>query len=179
MMSLTLTAQPLTVYSVKKISSVTLLTLSGKQKKLVTDKPTVFVFLSTDCPLCKNYARVLNTLKSDFPEIRFYGIFPGKTSLEAIKTYQKDYNAGFELLSDPSKKLTSYLHATTTPQAILINTAGNLLYTGLIDNWAFSLGKQRQVVTEHYLKTAIKQFLNKEPIETKSTKPIGCLINDI
>ena len=55
---------------------------------------------------------------------------------------------------------------------------GTITYSGLIDNWATSLGQKRLVITEKYLEQAIKDQLNGKQT-FKKTIPVGCLINDI
>ncbi|WP_449436223.1 hypothetical protein [Pedobacter steynii] len=55
---------------------------------------------------------------------------------------------------------------------------GAITYSGLIDNWASSLGQKRLVITEKYLEQAIKDLSDGKQT-FKKTIPVGCLINDI
>jgi hypothetical protein len=82
------------------------------------------------------------------------------------------------LFIDSDKKLTTYLHATVTPQVILLNDKGELKYKGAIDNWAVSLGKQRVTTTQNFLDDALQQSLSDKTVLTKRTKAVGCRIND-
>lgn len=164
----------------KKISHISLKDLSGKTVQIDGQKPTVFIMFSPECPLCRNYVPVLTDLQKTHPEIVFYAIFPGKAyAFDELNRFQKDYKPGFTLLLDQEKKLSTYLSATTTPECIFINELGVIAYRGLIDNWPSSLGQKRKVVTERYLATALEQTKIKQPIITKQTKPVGCLINDL
>jgi hypothetical protein len=75
--------------------------------------------------------------------------------------------------------LTRYLQATVTPQVVLIDSVGNLVYKGAIDDWIVGLGKKKEKITMHYAADAIKQYLQLMPVTVKSTKAYGCKINDL
>jgi thiol-disulfide isomerase/thioredoxin len=163
-----------------RLARLKLFTTDTKPYSLRLEKPAILIFLSPECPLSKNYAPVLNALQVKYPQVKFYGIFPGKSySDKEIRAFQEDYKIRFTLLKDPLKLLTQYVHATTTPQVVFLDRKGSVLYDGLINNWAVSLGQKRKIVTEHYLKDAIDQVLNNKPVFVKHTQPVGCLINDM
>jgi hypothetical protein len=107
-----------------------------------------------------------------------YGVVPGKSySAEEVKKFRNDYHVGFGLLLDRGMQLCRKLKATITPQAFLLSRKNEVLYSGLIDNWAASLGVQRTVVTEHYLADAIDASFRHLPVNPRKTRPVGCLIN--
>ena len=137
------------------------------------------VFLSPECPLCQNYTLVLNRLLDQYKgRLTLYGVIPGKAySTADLEKFRKDYSIRFELLVDKKFRLVRLLKASTTPQVFLLNRQNEILYAGLIDNWAASLGVQRTVVTEHYLAAAIDASLAHLPIAIRTTRPVGCLIN--
>jgi len=162
-----------------KINSIKLIDLGGKESRINLSKAVVFVFLSPECPLCKNYLPGLVKLHNANKSINFYGIIPGTSySLKEINELKNEYGINFDLLTDREKRLSKYLGATTTPEVFLINKMGAITYSGLIDNWATSLGQKRLVITEKYLEQAIKDQLNGKQT-FKKTIPVGCLINDI
>jgi ABC-type uncharacterized transport system ATPase subunit len=74
--------------------------------------------------------------------------------------------------------LTTYIKGTVTPEVILMNQQGEVIYRGAIDDWVSDLGKKKLVVSNEYLKTAIKQYLQNQTVSIKSVEPIGCLINE-
>ncbi|SDO08505.1 AhpC/TSA family protein [Pedobacter steynii] len=164
----------------KKMSGITLLNNAGKTETISQTRVIVLVFLSPECPLCRNYIQVLNTLQKKHTEVQIFGIFPGTAyTAKQINDFQKEYKVSFNLLIDRKKELTHYLKATTTPESILISKLGAIPYRGLIDNWASGLGQKRKVTTEKFLENAIEDVLNQRIPATSQTKPIGCLINDI
>ena len=165
--------------SVPKLTSIKLVNTSGKSQQINLNNAIIIVFLSPECPLCKNYLPGLVNLQKANKNISFYGVVPGKSySLKEIGQLAEEYKINFPLLNDRDKILSKFLKATTTPQVFLVNKLGGITYSGLIDNWAVSLGQQRVVVTEKYLEQAIKDLVNNKNT-FKETQPVGCLINDI
>jgi len=143
-------------------------------------KLKLFVFLSPECPLSINYTRTINEL-TDFykKEVSVYGIFPGTAySPQEIGNFKQKYKVNYSLVIDSSMSVTRFLHATVTPEAVLTDSNGNIVYSGAIDDWAQSLGKTRQKATRFYLKDAISQYLLSSVIIVSHTKAIGCKIND-
>jgi thiol-disulfide isomerase/thioredoxin len=140
----------------------------------------LFVFLSPECPLCKNYAPVLDSLQRLYNgSLRLIGIVPGKTySTTVIRAYASKYKIHFPLLIDPVKKLSGYLHAVATPEVILLTPQYELVYRGGIDNRVKQLGVKSWKATENYLSDAVSQYLQHTAVAVKRTKPIGCRIND-
>src|SRR5690242_16763853 len=126
----------------------------------------LFVFLSPECPLCQNYSNKLNNFSKQYAaNVMMYGIIPGKAySEDVIKKFIDEYNIQFPLLIDDDKKLTTYLHAVVTPQAILLNDKNQLVYKGAIDDWAVALGKQRVTTTKYYLRDALQQSLSHKTV---------------
>jgi len=162
-----------------RLNTIKLINLSGKESRINLDKPTVIVFLSPECPLCKNYLPNLVKLQNANSDINFYGVIPGTSyTLKDINALKNEYGINFDLLTDRNMQLSKYLSATTTPEVFLINKMGAITYSGLIDNWASSLGQKRLVITEKYLEKAIKDQLDGKQT-FKKTIPVGCLINDI
>ncbi|WP_426325651.1 redoxin domain-containing protein [Pedobacter sp. R-06] len=162
-----------------KINAIKLINLTGKESRINLNKTTVIVFLSPECPLCKNYLPGLVKLQNANKSINFYGVIPGTSySIKEINELKNEYGINFDLLTDKDKRLSKYLGATTTPEVFLINKMGAITYSGLIDNWSSSLGQKRLVITEKYLEQAIKDLSNGRQT-FKKTIPVGCLINDI
>lgn len=141
-------------------------------------KNIVYIFLSPECPLCKNYAPVLEALKEKYKDIQFYGIVSGKTfSAHQVAGYVKDYGITFPVLMDANKHIADMLHATVTPEALLMGENGKEYYRGLIDNWVTGLGAKRANITKKYLDQAISNLQQGSEL-ISSTTPIGCFISN-
>ena len=165
------------------ISSYKLIDTKENKTVAVTlsNKPlTLFVFLSPECPVCQGYTKTLNHLQEKYQQqVNLYGIVPGSAyTIQDVAAFEKEYNISFKLFIDTKQKLTRYLKATVTPQVVLLNRKGVLIYTGAIDDWVVSLGKKRLHVTEHYVQDAIDQSLLAATVKIKETSAVGCRIND-
>lgn len=154
----------------------------GKQTKTLSfvSRLHLFILLSPECPLCKNYSTVLSSIQKEFKaDLSVHGIVPGKAySAKEISKYANDYKIPFPIYIDPQKEFTNYIKGTVTPEVILMNKQGEVIYRGAIDDWVSELGKKKLVVSNEYLKNAIKQYLKNEPVSIKTVEPKGCLINE-
>lgn len=153
--------------------------LSYSLNSLKNNKASVIIFLSPDCPLCQNYALTIKQMQEEFEKqgIKFYGIFPGTWySVKDIKKFKSDYKLNINMLLDEKKALSHLLKATVTPEAVIINADGKIVYQGRIDNWMYAAGKKRTVITKHELKDALEDIVNNKVISITKTEPVGCLI---
>jgi len=173
------------VFSSRKLASIRLYNAgTHKTMYLSANEPgkrlSLFIFLSPECPLSQNYLPLFNSLSETYKnEVSFYGIIPGKAySGKVIREFASQYKTQFSLLVDSAKTLTGYLHATTTPEVILLDEKNVLVYKGAVDDLLTELGKRRVKVTNEYLKNAIVQSLRNETVAVKRTKAVGCRIND-
>ncbi len=164
-------------FELKKItdSNSTSFTLPRPAKPLV-----LFIFLSPECPLSKNYTLTLNQLFNQYEhQVQFYGCVSGSGfSYGEIKSFINTYKVLFPMLLDKNKRLTKYVAATVTPEVILLNGNGQTIYSGAIDDWIQELGKQKAKASKHYLQDAIVAGLNNKNVAVKKTIAYGCLIND-
>ncbi|WP_052266355.1 redoxin domain-containing protein [Pedobacter kyungheensis] len=143
-------------------------------------KNTVFVFLSPECPLCRNYIPELNRIKKTYTQYELVGVFPGKSySVKEVKAFVRDYKLTFAVVMDEKKLLTHLLKASVTPEVVLLDKKGGVAYSGLIDDKIIELGQQRQIVSKHFLTDAMEALEINKKAAVNNTKPIGCYINDI
>lgn len=139
----------------------------------------VFLFLSPECPLCENYSATIKTLRTEFEEgrVAFIGIFSGEWySKEEITTFLARYQPPVTPILDPTYQLQQLFSATVTPEVVVTNNQGEVLYQGKIDNWIVSLGKKRTVVNQYYLRDALQSLLDGQQPEIAKTEPVGCFI---
>lgn len=146
---------------------------------LAGNKGAVLLFLSPECPLCQNYSVAINEIRTNYSQkaIPFIGIISGNYyTAEEVNLFKAKYDLDMDIIFDSKFTISKFYNATTTPEAILIDEDGKLLYRGAIDNWAISLGKKRLEATEYYLISALDAFLSGTKINPKETKPVGCFI---
>ena len=120
--------------------------------------------MSPECPLSENYSKTINELSIEYANNNtfFYIVFPGKFyPRPQIEAFIEKYLLPSEMvIYDPDHLFKKYFSATITPEAFLTDVTGTILYRGAIDNWAITLGKQRQVITEHYVIDAVESSLD-------------------
>ncbi len=141
---------------------------------------TVYIFLGHQCPICQKYGHKLRTFHKQFEQqnIDLIGVVPLRdVGLLTIAEYASLYRFEFPVLSDKQRVLTDVFGATVTPEVVVVDNNGDLIYRGMIDNWFYALGKYRRVTTEYYLEDALSAYLEGNEIAVKETEPIGCFIN--
>jgi hypothetical protein len=164
-----LNSKNLSAVDQKKISKY----LKTADKELVS-----ILLLSTDCPISKNYINKIKGFISTYGEaISFFFYLTKNTSGFEKSLFAKEYEIDFELRIDRKNKLATLLGATVTPEILLIKKEeGKVLYQGAIDNWYYSLGKKRNVITSNYFEEAVKLSLNNQKVSIPYVQPVGCYI---
>lgn len=166
----------------EKLLSLRLGDTDGKEfvfTEIKNYRAAVFVFFSPQCPLSENYSRTVNSLARKFrsDSLLFLCVFPGNYySPQEINDFKRVYIPGLRALLDPEFELTPILHATVTPQAVIVAPQGDIKYSGAIDDWAYEPGATRQVISRHYLEDALQSVLAGKPVAIPETEPIGCII---
>lgn len=155
--------------------------LMGGQITPAVDFPgiQIYLFLSPECPLCKSYAPVLKSKAVKYASNKFYwiAVFPGTFYSPAeIKKYTQKYGLNFSAILDNEKEITQSLSATITPEVVVCNQNGKILYQGRIDNWAWSLSNKRAKITQHDLDDALTQIQSGLPVTNPKTTAVGCII---
>lgn len=162
------------VNTVKKVS---LETLKFIKKMGANTDLYVVIFLGTDCPISQKYGRTLRKFDSLYQnKITFFGIVPNNFSKKEIRNYRKEYDIPFQLIKDHNNAFAKEFQAKVTPEAFLFDENGVISYQGAIDNWFYSLGRNKLKPTEHYLKDAIEDIENGRAVKTPYVKAVGCFI---
>jgi hypothetical protein len=137
------------------------------------------LFLTTDCPLSNGYVPELNRINSIYAPrgIAFYAVQGDATVPdETVRKHVKDFGYAIPYLLDPKETLAALTGATTTPEAAVLSSSGELLYLGRIDNKLEDWGKQRVQMTEFDLRDALDAILSGKPVPHARTKALGCSI---
>jgi mono/diheme cytochrome c family protein len=143
--------------------------------QLRTAAATVFVFVSTECPLANAYAARLRELEETyFPKrVSFFLVNAHPTDTpEGMRTWARERNLTLPLVRDAGGALTDRLGAKRTPEAIVVNRDGEIVYRGRVDD-----NKDPKLARRGYLRDAIEATLTGKPVAAASV-PVadGCLI---
>lgn len=139
----------------------------------------VSVFLSTECPISQQYTRRLREIYEEFApkRLEFVAYFPLRTDdYRALGRFRREYPLPFPTQPDPKQRMARRFRATVTPEVVVQDANGFVVYQGAIDDWFVTLGKHRPEPTRHYLHDALVAILERQPIIPPKTDPIGCFI---
>src|SRR5580692_10031075 len=156
-----------------------MLDVQGERHDLVADESrgTVLVFLSSECPISRQYVPELNRLAKTASErkLAFYGIVSdaGVTRADARK-FVVEFHVAFPVLFDGSRELGALFGPDHVPQAFLVDSRGSLQYRGRIDDLYADVDKRRTEPTQRDLLAAIVAVAEGKPVATPRTEAIGC-----
>lgn len=143
------------------------------------NKAAVFIFLSPECPLCQSYTLTINNFQKKYQlqNIPFYCVFSGRLySQKEIADFKIKYKMQTVFIFDEENIISKQFGANVTPEAFVLSSQGNKIYSGSIDNWAYTVGSKRTIITEFYLRDALDAVIKNTPIKVKYVKAVGCLI---
>jgi hypothetical protein len=137
----------------------------------------VLVFMTTECPISREYVPELNRLAATAADkrVKFLGVLceEGLSRAKAVE-FDKQFDVAFPLLFDVSGEIAAALGPTHVPEAFVLDRGANVVYRGRIDDRYGDLGKKRPAPTTHELADAIDAVLAGKPIEVARTTPVGC-----
>jgi len=95
------------------------------------------------------------------------------TTPAANKAFAKQYRLPYLILDDRPGKVGRAYGAETTPHMYVINTRGNLVYEGAIDD--SPMGRKKEGVI-NYVDNALAELTAGKAVSTAKTKPYGCTV---
>jgi len=144
------------------------------------DKAQVLFFVATDCPVSNSYAPEIQRICKSYGEkgvacsLSYEDV---RVDVATVRTHLASYAyRDIPAAIDADRALADRLHASITPEEFVIDAHGKIRYQGRIDNLYSSLGRTRQVVTEHDLTNALDAVLSGRPVARTKTEAIGCFI---
>ena len=139
----------------------------------------ILVFMGTECPISQQYSLTLENIKQAYhsaDSLTFIALFPKNISQREAAAFLNNYSMTFRPWVDTDLTWARRLKATVTPEVFIVSKDLNILYQGAIDNWYKTLGENRQVVNEHYLKENLHALLQGKKPPFRKTKAVGCFI---
>jgi hypothetical protein len=111
-------------------------------------------------------------------KVNFKMVFPLPLSnYKTMQLFKKKYALdGFTSILDEDQSLSKKLGATVTPEAIIENEKGQIVYRGRINDAYYAPGRLRRVSYKNDLIDAIEAVLNHKPIDEPWPKAVGCYV---
>lgn len=92
---------------------------------------------------------------------------------DAKKAKEGEYKAASALLLDPDGKVGHLYGATNTPDMVIVDPEGKVVYTGAIDSIASPKTDDIAKAT-NYVQTGLDEALAGKPLSKSMSKPYGC-----
>ena len=184
--ALTVLVIPMMLYANEKpvkAPDFTLKNHDGKEVKLADYKGKIVVleWINHECPFVKyHYEKkpTMNELAKKYKEKKVVWLAIDSTNHQETKKnkeYAEKNKILHPILDDRSGKVGRAYKATNTPHMFIINTDGNIVYNGAIDN--APLGKvpeDKELV--NYVDKALKELTSGKTVSISKTKPYGCTV---
>ncbi|MFN8318525.1 MAG: thioredoxin-like domain-containing protein [Saprospiraceae bacterium] len=141
-------------------------------------RATAYIFMLEDCVICQSYTPLLNQLYENYHrDVEFILVFPNERSRrDSIEKFIQKYHLKLTYKTDHYKQLSHRYDVKVTPEVVIADSAGNVVYQGGLDDGYAGIGKKRKA-SQQYLKDALENYLAHKPIHPKTTTAIGCFIN--
>jgi hypothetical protein len=140
----------------------------------------VLFFISSDCPISNGYAPEIQKLCAEYTAkgVRCTLLYEdvGLERAAAAKHLEEYRYRGIPAAIDADRSISNYANATVTPEAVIVDSKGQIRYRGRINNFYADLGKPRQQITQHDLADALNAVLTGKPVPNPETKALGCYI---
>ena len=144
-------------------------------------KATVLLFTSSDCPISNRYAPEVQRLSGKFAPagVSFWLVYPNPSDTrDVIREHVKTFAYAMGALRDPQHALVKRVEVTVTPEAVVIDGRGRIVYRGRIDDRYVDISRQRPVATRHDLDEALTATIAGKPVAQPTTQAVGCYIAD-
>ncbi len=141
---------------------------------LRSNSNTVILTYSKDCPFCIRYTETIRKINKELP--KNFQLYLLKVLEDEEWDFQDQYLTTSNLLNNNKDVIISSYNLSVYPEVLILDSVGNMLYKGKIDNRAHETGIVKSVVTKEYLKTAITEISNGTNNYIKRTQSVGCFI---
>jgi mono/diheme cytochrome c family protein len=142
--------------------------------QIAKNKATLFVFVSTECPISNLYMPRLSEMARMYKD-RGVGLFVidsnPEDSLDSLRRYARERKLTFTVVKDNGTALADWLSAASTPEAVIVDSRGDVRYRGRIDD-----NQDRAKVIHNDAREALDALLAGKPIARPRTIAFGCAI---
>lgn len=158
------------------------LDLAGKTVPLVENERragTAFVFISTECPIARQYIPELNRIAASpaAEKVPLLGVLSDRSLSRAdAKKFVDEFKIEFRVIFDATGELADMFGPTHVPQAFVVNPNSEIVYRGRIDDLYAAIGKRRPEASTHDLLDAMTALGEGKKIEVAATETIGCTL---
>ena len=147
---------------------------------------TVWLFISTDCPICNNYQPELERLRARYTSlgVDFVGVYAEvPVSAAEVADHIHQFAVAYPTTVDADHAIRNRFGVRFVQEVVV--TAGGrgatvdpraLLYRGRIDDQYTERGSRRPSATAHDLNDALRDITHGKVPAARVTTPVGCVL---
>ncbi len=161
------------------LSELRMLDVRGGRHVLAANdtRGTAFVFLSSECPISRQYIPELNRLAKTAGDrkLAFYGVVSDSsvTRADAVNLVD-EFHVAFPVLFVASRELAGLFKPDHVPQAFVVDSQGGVQYAGRIDDLYADIDKRRTEPSRRDLLDAMTSVASGKAVSTPRTQAVGC-----
>ena len=142
-------------------------------------KYETLIFVTSDCPIARRFTPEIKRIMGDYRGVSTFMVVyeDENASLPKMKAHHREFGLECPLILDPSRRLAKQYEVKGVPCALVRNGQGKALYFGRIDDSYGSDFKWRPAKHQD-LRNALTDLQNGKSVRVKSTKVIGCALNN-
>lgn len=140
---------------------------------------TAYIFMAEECPVCNYLGKTLKRLSTNYAQdVKFVAVFPQRMSnFKTASLFKRKYDLPlFFIEIDHDQAITNKYNATITPEVVLVNNEGEVVYKGRVNNSYAAPGRMRHGKVTEDLELAILAAIVNKPVPKPWPNPIGCYI---
>ena len=141
-----------------------------------------FVFMKTQCPISNRVIPELNRLYAEFSSrgIEMYAVnADANVTRPTVALHRDEFGLQLPVLLTDAARIRKDLQPTHTPQAVVIDPDGRVLYSGAVDDRHVDVGRGSRTVRREWLGEALAAIATGRPVKVAQTEPVGCLLEPI
>lgn len=140
-------------------------------------RAVVLMIAGNGCPIVRQNAAKLKTLRDQFPKVRFWMLNPNAQDDRAtILAEANEFDISLPILKDETQMVARSLGVERTAEVIAIDTKNwSVFYRGALDDQMVQ-GAVKAAVREPHLENALRAFLEGKKTPVARTTAAGCLV---
>ena len=148
-------------------------------------RATVFLFISTDCPICNGYQPEIERLRARYAPlgIDFVGVYAEvPLARDEVDAHVRDFGIRYPVRIDADMSLRRRFRVTVVPEVVVAAGAAAegaaVLYRGRIDDQWPERGSRRPTAQVHDLQDALDAIAGDRAPRVARTTPVGCVLGN-
>ena len=143
------------------------------------EKLQVYIFLAEECPISIYMTGSLKKTAEELGSaVDFFAVFPNsRSNYKTMGVFVDEHELDqFQRILDEDQSVSKKLGATVTPEAVITNSSGQVLYRGGISDAFYKLGRRKHGNVSEYLRDALHKIQQGGSVSQPWPTAVGCYI---